>query len=49
MNLQVDNESICLLTDKDKEMLGNEDLIQKVYIIAVAAFMGGMKYMKENR
>jgi len=55
MYLQVDNERICLLNDKDKEMLSKHaeeadylNLVQKVYIIAVLAFMAGMKYMKEN-
>jgi len=55
MYLQIDKEKICLLSDYDKQVLGEytegtdyDDLIQKVYIIAVSAFMGGMKYAKEN-
>lgn len=48
MDLQVDNETICLLTKQDKEMLGEDDLIQKVYLIAVTAFMEGMKFTKDK-
>lgn len=55
MDLEIDGEKICLLTNKDKEMLGKyvdrfeyDDLVQKVYTIAVLAFMDGMKYMKEK-
>jgi hypothetical protein len=55
MYLQIDEKEICLLTDQDKEMLGeyadgvnHDDLMQKVYTITVLAFMSGMKYVKEN-
>ena len=46
MDLEIDGKKIKLLTDKDKEMLGDNDLIQDVYVIAVIAFMEGMKYVK---
>lgn len=55
MYLQIDEEKICLLSDYDKQELGEytegtdyDDLVQKVYTIAVSAFMGGMRYMKEK-
>ncbi len=52
MYLQIDEKKICLLTDQDKEMLGKysegTDLTQKVYTIAIVAFMNGMKYVKES-
>jgi len=55
MYLKIDEKKICLLNDQDKEMLSKYaeeadylDLAQKVYTIAVLAFMNGMKYMKEH-
>ena len=55
MYLQIDKESICLLTDQDKEMLGkytdgdaHTELMEKVYSITILAFMAGMKYVKET-
>ncbi len=55
MYLQIDEEKVCLLSDQDKEMLGeyaegtnHDDLMQKVYSISVLAFMSGMRYMKES-
>lgn len=55
MDLKIDGEKVCLLTDKDKEMLGKyvdgfeyDDLTQRVYTIAALAFMAGMKYVKER-
>ncbi len=56
MYLQIDKEKICLLSDQDKEMLGkyadgidHDDLMQKVYTIAVLAFMRGMRFVKESK
>lgn len=55
MYLQIDKESVCLLTEKDKEMLSkyadgdaHTELMEKVYSITILAFMSGMKYVKEN-
>ena len=48
MDLQVDNETICLLTKQYMEMFGEVDLIHNVYLIAVTAFMEGMKFTKDK-
>jgi hypothetical protein len=55
MDLEIDGEKICLLTDENKKMLNrfiresdSLDLITVVYVIAVTAFMEGLKYTKEK-
>ncbi len=55
MDLKIDGEKICLLTDENKKMLskfveesGDIDLVQSVYVITVTAFMAGLKYAKEK-
>ena len=55
MDLEIDGEKICLLTDENEKMLGrfmkksdSLDLITMVYVIAVTSFMEGMKYVKEK-
>lgn len=55
MDLEIDGEKICLITDENEKMLGrfmkksdSLDLITMVYVIAVTSFMEGVKYIKEK-